>query len=65
MSVGKGTEYHDEATVLLLYTSSSAMIISVIPHCMTYTTDKKLSLFVIQHHTIYTRFVQKKTELLL
>jgi hypothetical protein len=39
MSAGKQTEYHDAATVLLLYTISLAMIISVIPHCMTYITD--------------------------
>jgi hypothetical protein len=39
MSAGKQTEYHDVVTVLLPYTSSLAMIISVIPHCMTYITD--------------------------
>ena len=52
MSVGKGTDYRDEATELLLHTSSSAMIISVIPHCMTYIIDYKLSPCVIKHHTI-------------
>jgi hypothetical protein len=33
MSVGKGNEYHDVVTALLLSTSSSAMIISIIPKC--------------------------------